>query len=77
MEYGEAALSVAESAAAACIVLKRARVSSGQERAQPGQRHCGNCGKTRHNACTCQKDAAEDSESNASVSYAGSVEGRE
>jgi hypothetical protein len=75
LEYGKAALSIAESAAAACTVSKRARVSSGQERAQPGQRHCGNCGKTGHNARTCQKDAAEDSESDASLSYAGSVEG--
>lgn len=75
MEYGEAALLVAESAAAARTVPKRARVSSGQERAQPGQRHCGNCGKTGHNARTCQKDAAEDSESDASASYTDSLEG--
>ncbi|KAF1348299.1 hypothetical protein EJ07DRAFT_185103 [Lizonia empirigonia] len=48
---------------------------TGQERAQPGQRHCGNCGKTGHNARTCQKDAEEDSASNTSASYAGSAEG--
>jgi hypothetical protein len=77
LEYGAAALSVAESATAARTVSKRARVGSGQERAQPGQRHCGNCGKTGHNARTCQKDAEEDSASNASASYAGSVESRE
>jgi hypothetical protein len=77
LEYGAAALSVAESATAARTVSKRARVGSGQERAQPGQRHCGNCGKTGHNARTCQKDAEEDSTSNASASYAGSVESRE
>ena len=74
VEYGAAALSVAESATAARTVLKRARVGSGQERAQLGQQHCGNCGKTGHNARTCQKDAEEDSVSNASALYAGSAE---
>jgi hypothetical protein len=74
MEYGKAALSVAESAAADRTVSKRARGSSGQERAQPGQRRCGNCGKTGHNARTCKKDAEEDSESIASVSYVDSVD---
>ena len=74
VEYGEAALSIAGSAAAACTVPKRARGSSGQERAQPGQRHCGNCGKTGHNARTCQEDAEEDSKSSASVFYTGSVD---
>ena len=77
MEYGAAALSVAESATAACTVSKKARVGSSQERAQPGQRHCGNCGKTGHNARTCQKDTEEDSASDASASYAGSTEGGE
>jgi len=74
MEYGEAALSIAESAAAARTVPKRARVSSGHERAQPAQRHCGNCGKTGHNARTCQKNAEEDSASDASALYAGTQE---
>jgi hypothetical protein len=36
IEYGAAVLSVAKSATAACTVLKRARVSSSQERGQPG-----------------------------------------
>ena len=53
---------------------KRARVGSSQESALPGQRRCGNCGKTGHNARTCQKDVEEDSASNATESYAGSEE---
>jgi hypothetical protein len=73
MEYGAAALTVAESTSGSRTIAKRARSSSSQEQAQPGQRRCGNCGKTGHNARTCQKDAAEDSESNITVSYEGSV----
>ena len=74
MEYGAAALSVAESAAIDGTVSKRARGSGGQERAQPAQRRCGNCGKTGHNARTCQNDIEEDSESIVSVSYVESVD---
>ena len=73
MEYSAAALTVAESASGSRTIAKRARGSGSQEQAQPGQRRCSNCGKTGHNARTCQKDAAEDSESNASISYEGSV----
>ena len=74
MEYGEAALSVAESAAIDSTVSKRARGSGGQERAQPAQRRCGNCGKTGHNARTCQHNAEEDSISIASVLYVDSID---
>jgi hypothetical protein len=73
MEYGAAALIVAKSASSSCMVAKKARGGSSQERAQPGQQHCGNCGKTRHNARTCQKDAEEDSVLDTSASYEESV----
>jgi hypothetical protein len=73
IEFGVGALQVAESASATRTIAKKARGSSSYERAQPGQRRCGNCGKTGHNARTCQKDAAEDSESNAVTSYEGSI----
>jgi hypothetical protein len=74
IEYGQAAFSIAESAAVARTGSKRARVGSSQESALPGQRRCGNCGKTGHNARTCQKDVEEDSASNATESYTGSEE---
>ena len=73
IEFGVGALAVAESASSSRTTAKKARSSGGQEQAQPGQRRCGNCGKTGHNVRTCQKDTAEDSESDASASYEGSV----
>jgi hypothetical protein len=77
MEYGEAALYVAAEASAARQPSKKARGGSSTEPAQPGQRHCGNCGRTGHNARTCQKDTEASSESDTSVSYAGSLVGSE
>jgi hypothetical protein len=73
IEFSIGASQVAESASTARTISKKARSSSNQERALPGQRRCSNCGKTGHNARTCQKDAAEDSESNAVTSYEGSI----
>ena len=73
IEYGAAALAAAQGASSSRTIVKKARSSGGQERAQPGQRHCGNCGKTGHNARTCQKDAEEDSVSDTSALYEESV----
>jgi hypothetical protein len=73
IEFGVGVLQVAESASATRTIAKKACGSSSYERAQLGQRRCSNCGKTGHNARTCQKDAAEDSESNAVTSYEGSI----
>ncbi|KAF1828341.1 hypothetical protein BDW02DRAFT_574951 [Decorospora gaudefroyi] len=64
---------VTENLSVARTVSKKARGSGSQERVQPTQRRCGNCGKTGHNARTCQKDEEEASESNASESYASSI----
>ncbi|KAH8728843.1 hypothetical protein GQ44DRAFT_608063, partial [Phaeosphaeriaceae sp. PMI808] len=52
---------------------KKARSRGDCERAQPGQRRCGNCGKTGHNARTCQEDKEETSESDNSVIVVGST----
>lgn len=52
---------------------KRARGSGDQEPAQPALRPCGNCGRTGHNARTCQKDTKISSESDASTTYIGSL----
>ena len=53
---------------------KKACGGGSQERTQSGQQRCGNCGRTGHNARTCQEDTEEDSESDASVLYIASVD---
>lgn len=73
IEYGEGSARVAAEASRAQQRSKKARGRDSQERAQPGLRRCGNCGETGHNARTCQKDAEESSESDASTTYAGSL----
>ena len=73
IEYSAGASYVASEAQVASQPSKKARSRNGDEQAQPAQRRCRNCGKTGHNARTCAKDKEEDSESNASVSYAGSL----
>jgi hypothetical protein len=73
IEFSIGALQIAESTSATRTIAKKAHSSSNYKRAQPGQRRCSNYSKTRHNARTCQKDAAEDSESNAVTSYEGSI----
>lgn len=73
MEYGTGAAQVAAEASAAPQRSKKTRSSSGQEPAQPAIRRCGNCGKTGHNARTCQNDAEISSESDMSTTYAGSL----
>jgi hypothetical protein len=77
IEFSAGALQVAKSASAARTTSKKGGSRGGQERTQPAQRRCGNCGGTGHNARTCQKDAEEDSESNVATSYEGSVESLE
>ena len=72
MEYGEAAAQVAAKASAALQPSKKTRGGDGQDRAQPALQRCGNCGGTGHNARTCKKDTEESSESNVSMTYAGS-----
>jgi hypothetical protein len=67
-------LQVAESASAARTTSKKGGSRGSQERTQLAQRRCGNCGKTGHNARTCQKDVEKDSESDAATSYEGSIE---
>jgi hypothetical protein len=52
---------------------KKARGSSDQELAQPALRRCRNCGRTRHNVCTCKKDTKASSESDESTTYIGSL----
>jgi hypothetical protein len=56
---------------------KKAYSSSNQERAPPAQRRCRNCGETRHNARTCQKDKEEDIESDTNTSYVASIDSYE
>jgi hypothetical protein len=73
LEYGEAADQVAANAALVVNLLKRTRSSGPAGRPQPAQRRCGNCGQSRHNARTCQKDAEISSESDASTTYIGSL----
>ena len=68
MEYGIAASYVATEVSIVPQLSKKARGSGGQEKAQPTQRHCRNCGETGHNARTCKIDEEEASESDASVS---------
>ncbi len=68
MEYGIAASYVATEVSIVPQPSKKARGSGGQEKAQPTQRHCRNCGETGHNARTCKIDEEEASKSDASVS---------
>jgi hypothetical protein len=73
IEFSIGASQVTKSASTAHIISKKARSSSNQERALPSQRRYSNYSKTRYNAYTCQKDAAEDSKSNVVTSYKGSI----
>jgi hypothetical protein len=68
MEYGTAASYVATEVSIVPQPSKKARGSGGQEKAQPTQQHCGNCGETGYNARTCKIDKEEASKSDASVS---------
>ncbi|KAH7347014.1 hypothetical protein BKA66DRAFT_505558 [Pyrenochaeta sp. MPI-SDFR-AT-0127] len=73
IDFGKGVSHVAAEAATASRTAKRARGSGGDEMAQPTQRRCRTCGKTGHNARTCQKDKEALSESDTSKSYASSV----
>jgi hypothetical protein len=73
IEYGTAAAQVAAKASAAPQRSKKARGGSDQEPAQPALRRCGNCGRTGHNARTCQKDTERSSKLDASTTYIGSL----
>jgi hypothetical protein len=73
LEYGEAADKVAASASVAPQQLKKARGGDDHERAQPALRRCGNCRETGHNARTCKKDIEISFESDASITYVGSL----
>ena len=73
MEYGEASAQVAAEVSEVPQRSKKARGGGGQERAQPALRRCRNCGETGHNARTCKKDIEVTSESEASMTYAGSL----
>ena len=68
MEYSTAALYIAIKVSIVSQPFKKARGSSGQEKAQPTQRRCRNCGETGYNAHTCKIDEEEASKSDASVS---------
>jgi hypothetical protein len=69
LEYGEAADQVAARAALLINPLKKTRSGGAPSRAPPAQRRCGKCRETGHNARTCQKDAPESYESEASTQY--------
>ena len=73
LDFGAGASQAAESASTRRIISKKARGGGSQEKAQPGQRHCGICGRVGHNARTCQKDVEEDSMLDASESYEASI----
>ena len=73
LEYGLAASQVAAEASVAAQPSKKTRGRGGQEGAQSSVRRCGNCGKTGHNARTCQEGAETSSESDVSTQYAGSL----
>ena len=68
MEYSTAASYVATKVSIVPQPSKKARGSGSQEKAQPTQRHCRNCGETSYNARTCKIDKEEAFKSNASVS---------
>jgi hypothetical protein len=68
MEYGIAVQIAAE----AYVVAPRSTIgcdSENQERAPPALRHCGMCGITGHNTCTCKKDSAASSDSDSTLEY--------
>jgi hypothetical protein len=69
LEYGEAADQVAASASLPAKAPKKACGGAAAEGATATQRRCSNCGRTGHNARTCQAGAAEDSESSASTQF--------
>jgi hypothetical protein len=73
IEYRTAAVQVAAKASAAHQRSKKARGGGDQVPAQPALRRYRNCGRTRHNARTCQKDTEISSESNVSMTYIGSL----
>jgi hypothetical protein len=69
LEYSEAADRVAASASLLVNPPKKRRSGGALEGALLPQRRCGTCGETRHNARTCQKDAAESSNSECTLAY--------
>ncbi|KAF1959924.1 hypothetical protein CC80DRAFT_591072 [Byssothecium circinans] len=69
MEYGPTADQNGSEPSGTVQNRKRARVEGEREVRQPGVRHCGNCGKARHNARTCQADEEGSSESEASTQF--------
>ena len=73
MEYGTAAAQVATEASVASQGLKKARGSGDHETGRPAPRRFRNCGGTGHNARTCKKDTEISSESDASITYVGSL----
>ena len=68
MEYSTAALYIAIKVSIVSQPFKKARGSSGQEKAQPTQQHCRNCGETGYNAHMYKIDEEKVSKSDASVS---------
>ena len=73
LDFGAGASQAAKNTAASRTVSKKASGEGRQEKAQPGQRRCGTCGETGHNARTCQKEVEEDSLSDTSESYEASI----
>ncbi|KAJ8112951.1 hypothetical protein OPT61_g4814 [Boeremia exigua] len=71
LEYGPAALQVAAEASVAAQPSKKTRGAGSAEGGQLTVQRCGNCGKTGHNARTCQEGAEASSELDASTEYAG------
>jgi hypothetical protein len=69
LEYSEAADQVAASVSLPAKALKKERGGAAAEGAIAIQRRCSNCGRTGHNARTCQAGAAEDFESSASTQF--------
>ena len=73
LDFGAGASQAAKNTAASRTVSKKASGEGRQEKAQPGQRRCGTCRETGHNARTCQKEVEEDSLSDTSESYEVSI----
>lgn len=69
LEYGETADEVAAGPSTRGPPSKKTRGGGVADGGQPAQRRCGKCGKTGHNARTCQDDRGETSESDASTQY--------
>jgi hypothetical protein len=69
LEYSEAADQVAASASLPAKAPKKARGGAAAKGATATQHRCSNCGRTGHNARTCQAGAVEDSESSASTQF--------